>query len=76
MQSAPQAFGVEEQPTPTAAAADLHLQIYPGTGRMSMMFTLPHTPGSLYRMIARFAALVKCAQLICTFAFAVCGHVL
>ena len=33
------------------------LQIYPGAGRMSMMFTLPHTPGSLYRMIARFAAL-------------------
>lgn len=33
------------------------LQVYPGANRMSMMFTLPHRPGSLYRMIAKFAAL-------------------
>ena len=33
------------------------LEIYPGANRMSMMFTLPHSPGSLYRMIAKFAAL-------------------
>lgn len=32
-------------------------EIYPGANRMSLMLTLPHKPGSLYRMIARFAAL-------------------
>jgi len=33
------------------------LAIYPGANKMSLMFTLPHTPGSLYRMIAKFAAM-------------------
>ena len=33
------------------------LEIYPGANKMSLMFSLPHTPGSLYRTIARFAAL-------------------
>ncbi len=33
------------------------IEIYPGSNRMSLMLTLPHKPGSLYRMIARFAAL-------------------
>ena len=33
------------------------IEIYPGANRMSLMLTLPHKPGSLYRMIARFAAL-------------------
>jgi chorismate mutase/prephenate dehydratase len=33
------------------------MAIYPGANRLSLMFTLPHTPGALYRMIAKFAAL-------------------
>lgn len=33
------------------------LEIYPGSDRISLMFTLPHTPGSLYLLLARFAAL-------------------
>jgi chorismate mutase/prephenate dehydratase len=33
------------------------LEIYPGAGKISMMMTLPHRPGSLYQMIAKFAAL-------------------
>ncbi len=33
------------------------LQIYPGSDRVSLMLTLPHSSGSLYRVIARFAAL-------------------
>ena len=32
-------------------------EIYPGANRISLMLTLPHRPGSLYRMMARFAAL-------------------
>lgn len=31
--------------------------IYPGADRISLMLSVPHTPGALYRMIARFAAL-------------------
>lgn len=33
------------------------MKIYPGADRVSLMLSLPHKPGSLYRMIARFAAL-------------------
>lgn len=33
------------------------LEIYPGANRISLMMTLPHRPGVLYSMIARFAAL-------------------
>ncbi len=33
------------------------LEIYPGANRISLMVTLPHRPGALYSMIARFAAL-------------------
>ncbi|MDD3588304.1 MAG: prephenate dehydratase domain-containing protein [Thermoguttaceae bacterium] len=33
------------------------LEIYPGANRISIMMSLPHRPGSLYSMIARFAAL-------------------
>ena len=33
------------------------LEIYPGAEKTSIMLTIPHTPGSLYNMIARFAAL-------------------
>ena len=33
------------------------LEIYPGANRISLMMTLPHRPGALYSMIARFAAL-------------------
>ncbi len=33
------------------------LEIYPGARRISLMMTLPHKPGSLYRLMARFAAL-------------------
>lgn len=33
------------------------LAIYPGADRISLMLSTSHTPGSLYRMIARFAAL-------------------
>lgn len=32
-------------------------EIYPGANRISLMLTLPHVAGSLYRMIARFSAL-------------------
>ena len=33
------------------------IKIYPGANRVSFMLTLPHVSGSLYRMIARFAAM-------------------
>lgn len=33
------------------------LQIYPGANRMSLMLNVRHTPGALYLMIAKFAAL-------------------
>ncbi|MBR6748849.1 MAG: chorismate mutase [Clostridia bacterium] len=33
------------------------MAIYPGANRISIMFTLPHQPGALYRMIARFFAM-------------------
>lgn len=33
------------------------LEIYPGADRMSLMMALPHTPGSLYRLMSHFAAL-------------------
>ncbi len=33
------------------------LQIYPGANRMSLMLNVRHTPGALYAMIAKFAAL-------------------
>ena len=33
------------------------MAIYPGANRISIMFTLPHQPGSLYRMISRFFAM-------------------
>ncbi len=33
------------------------LEIYPGASRLSLMMTLPHKPGSLYRLMAKFAAL-------------------
>ena len=33
------------------------IEVYPGANRISLMLTLPHRPGSLYRMVARFAAL-------------------
>ena len=33
------------------------LLIYPGSDKMSLMFTLSHQPGALYQMIAKFAAL-------------------
>ncbi len=31
--------------------------IFPGANKISLMLTLPHKPGSLYRMISKFAAL-------------------
>jgi prephenate dehydratase len=31
------------------------MEIYPGANRISLMASLPHTPGSLYRAVARFA---------------------
>jgi chorismate mutase/prephenate dehydratase len=31
------------------------MQIYPGANRISLMASLPHTPGALYRAVARFA---------------------
>ena len=34
-----------------------NLEIYPGADKTSLMLSLPHKPGSLYRMIARFSAL-------------------
>jgi chorismate mutase/prephenate dehydratase len=33
------------------------MAIYPGADRISMMLSLEHSPGSLYRMISRFASL-------------------
>ena len=33
------------------------LEIYPGANKTSIMFTLPHVPGSLFSVIAKFAAL-------------------
>lgn len=33
------------------------LEIYPGASKTSIMFTLPHTPGSLFSIISKFAAL-------------------
>lgn len=33
------------------------LEIYPGANKTSIMLTLPHTPGSLYQVLARFRAL-------------------
>ena len=33
------------------------LEIYPGADKTSLMLSLPHKPGALYRMIARFSAL-------------------
>ena len=34
------------------------LEIYPGADRTSLMMVLPHTPGSLYKVLSRFYALV------------------
>ena len=33
------------------------LEIYPGAKKISLMMTLPHKPGSLYQLMAKFAAL-------------------
>lgn len=33
------------------------LEIYPGADRTSLMMALPHTPGSLYKVLSRFYAL-------------------
>ena len=33
------------------------MAIYPGANRISLMLTLPHTPGALYTMISKFSAL-------------------
>lgn len=33
------------------------MEIYPGANRMSLLLTLPHKPGALYGIIAKFAAL-------------------
>ena len=33
------------------------IEIYPGANRVSLMLTLPHVAGSLYRLMAKFAAL-------------------
>lgn len=33
------------------------LEIYPGANRTSLMMVLPHTPGSLYKVLSRFYAL-------------------
>ncbi len=33
------------------------LEIYPGASKISLMMTVPHTPGSLYHTIAKFASL-------------------
>ena len=33
------------------------LEIYPGSNKISLMLTVSHTPGSLYRMIAKFSVL-------------------
>ena len=32
-------------------------EIYPGASKISIMGTLPHKPGALYRLLARFAVL-------------------
>ena len=34
-----------------------NLEIYPGADRISLMLNLPHRPGALYAMIAKFSAL-------------------
>ena len=33
------------------------LEIYPGADKISLMFSIPHRPGSLYSVISRFSAL-------------------
>ncbi len=33
------------------------MEIYPGSNKISLMFTIPHRPGSLYGIISRFSAL-------------------
>lgn len=33
------------------------LEIYPGSNKTSIMFTLPHTPGSLFTILSKFATL-------------------
>ena len=33
------------------------MEIYPGAKKISLMMTLPHRPGSLYGLMAKFAAL-------------------
>lgn len=33
------------------------LEIYPGAGKLSFMLSLPHRPGSLYQLMAKFSAL-------------------
>ena len=33
------------------------MQIFPGADRISLMVSVPHTPGSLYRLMSRFSAL-------------------
>ena len=33
------------------------LEVYPGANKTSIMFTLPHTPGSLFSIFAKFASL-------------------
>jgi len=33
------------------------LEIYPGANKISIMFTLPHRPGSLYSLISKFSAI-------------------
>ncbi len=33
------------------------LEVYPGSNKTSIMFTLPHTPGSLFSIISKFAVL-------------------
>ena len=33
------------------------MEIYPGADKMSLMFSLPHRPGTLYSVITKFATL-------------------
>jgi chorismate mutase/prephenate dehydratase len=33
------------------------LQIFPGANKISLMMAIPHTPGSLYQTVAKFASL-------------------
>ncbi|QGT99337.1 Chorismate mutase I [Candidatus Syntrophocurvum alkaliphilum] len=33
------------------------MEIYPGANKISLIFTIPHRPGSLYRIISKFSAL-------------------